>query len=144
MNPRHSSRIHATAFLGYGLFTKKGAEWLRGLGLEPINSYLRLMAPLKEEIRLLSLKLKHIAAGDEEIRLLTTIPGVVYQHGGSGEGRGGRHRPVPDRGLVLQLCGYPPVYLQQWRRHPARAHHQRGLGLAQVDDGGGGEHSSPV
>ena len=62
----------------YGLFTRKGAEWLRGLGLEPLESYLRLMAPLKEEIQLLSLELRHIAAGDEEIRLLTTIPGVGY------------------------------------------------------------------
>jgi transposase len=63
---------------GYGLFTRKGVEWLGGLGLEPVDSYLRLMPPLREEIRLLSLKLKRIAAGDEEIRLLTTIPGVGY------------------------------------------------------------------
>jgi len=63
---------------GYGLFTRKGVEWLRGLGLEPVDSYLRLMAPLKEEIRLLSKELKRIAAGDEDISLLTTIPGVGY------------------------------------------------------------------
>ena len=35
---------------GYGLFTRRGVEWLRGLGLEPIDSYLRVMAPLREEI----------------------------------------------------------------------------------------------
>jgi len=63
---------------GYGLYTRKGVEWLRSLGLEPVDSYLRLMAPLKEEIRLLSLRLRRIAAGDEGIRLLTTIPGVGY------------------------------------------------------------------
>ena len=63
---------------GYGLYTRKGVEWLRSLGLEPVDSYLRLMAPLKEEIRLLFLKLRHIAAEDEEVRLLTTIPGVGY------------------------------------------------------------------
>jgi transposase len=39
---------------GYGLFTKKGVEWLRGLGLEPVDCYLRLMPPLKKEILALS------------------------------------------------------------------------------------------
>jgi transposase len=62
----------------YGLFARKGREWLRGLGLEPIDSYLRMMAPLRKEVRLLSLELRHIAAGDEDVRLLTTIPGVGY------------------------------------------------------------------
>jgi transposase len=36
------------------------------------------MAPLRDEIRLLSLELRRIAAGDEERRLLTSIPGVGY------------------------------------------------------------------
>lgn len=63
---------------GYGLFTRKGVEWLEGLGLEPIGCYLRLMPPLKEEIRRLSRELQLIAAGDEEVRLLMTIPGVGY------------------------------------------------------------------
>ena len=62
----------------YGMFTRKGREWLRGLGLEPVDCYLQLMAPLRKEIRLLSLELRHIAANDEDIRLLTTIPGVGY------------------------------------------------------------------
>ena len=31
----------------YGLFTRKGREWLRGLGLEPVDSYLRMMEPLR-------------------------------------------------------------------------------------------------
>jgi len=62
----------------YGLFTRKGVDWLKGLGLEPIDSYLRLMPPLKEEIRVLSLKLRYIASEDEDVRLLTTIPGVGY------------------------------------------------------------------
>ena len=53
-------------------------EWLEGLGLEPIGCYLRLMPPLKEEIRRLSRELQLIAAGDEEVRLLMTIPGVGY------------------------------------------------------------------
>ena len=62
----------------YGLFTRKGTEWLRGLGLEPVESYLRMMLPLRKEIRLLSLDLRHMAAGDENVRLLMTIPGVGY------------------------------------------------------------------
>ena len=62
----------------YGLFTRKGREWLRGLGLEPVDSYLRMMEPLRTEIRLLSLELRHIAADDEDVRLLMTIPGVGY------------------------------------------------------------------
>jgi len=62
----------------YGLFTRKGREWLRDLGLEPVDSYLRMMEPLRTEIRLLSLELRHIAADDEDVRLLMTIPGVGY------------------------------------------------------------------
>jgi len=82
----------------YGLFTRKGVDWLKGLGLEPIDSYLRLMPPLKEEIRVLS----------------------------------------------LQLRGSGPVHLQQRRRHPPLTHHQGGLGVAQVGDGGGGSHPPEV
>ena len=62
----------------YGLFTRKGREWLTGLGLGPVDSYLRMMEPLRTEIRLLSLEMRHIAAGDEDVRLLTSIPGVGY------------------------------------------------------------------
>ena len=68
----------------YGLFTRKGREWLRGLGLGPVDSYLRMMEPLRTEIRLLSLELRHIAAGDEDVRLLMTIPGVGYCVRGTG------------------------------------------------------------
>ena len=62
----------------YGLFTRNGREWLRDLGLEPVDSYLRMMEPLQDEIRLLSLELRHIAADDEDVLLLMTIPGVGY------------------------------------------------------------------
>jgi transposase len=63
---------------GYGLFTRKGVEWLRGLGLEAVDCYLRLMPPLKEEIGLLSRELQLMARGDEDVRLLMTVPGVGY------------------------------------------------------------------
>jgi len=63
---------------GYGLFTRKGVEWLEGLGLEPVDCYLRLMPPLKEEIGQLSRELQLMARGDEDVRLLMSIPGVGY------------------------------------------------------------------
>ena len=63
---------------GQGLFTRKGVEWLHSLGLEPIECYLRVMGPLKDEIRRLSLELRHLAGNDEEVRLLMTIPGIGY------------------------------------------------------------------
>jgi transposase len=63
---------------GYGLYTRKGREWLEGLGMESIRCILRVMATLRAETRRLSLELRHIAAGDEDVRLLMTIPGVGY------------------------------------------------------------------
>jgi len=35
---------------GYGLFTAKGIEWMRSLGLEPVDCYLRLIEPLKDQL----------------------------------------------------------------------------------------------
>ena len=63
---------------GYGLYTWRGREWLEGLGLESVRCYLRVMATLREEIRRLSLEFRHIAEGDEDFRLLTSIPGIGY------------------------------------------------------------------
>jgi len=62
----------------YGLYTRKGVEWLRGLGLEPVDCYLRLMAPLSREVLLLSKELRDLARDDSDVRLLMTIPGVGY------------------------------------------------------------------
>jgi transposase len=62
----------------YSLFTVKGVEWLKGLNVEAVDCYLRLMDPLKLEVRLLSSRLKREACLDEEVRLLMTIPGVGY------------------------------------------------------------------
>jgi transposase len=63
---------------GYGLYTRKGREWLEGLGMDSIRCYLRVMETLREEVRRLSLELRHIASGDEDVRLLMTVPGVGY------------------------------------------------------------------
>ena len=48
------------------------------MGLEPTDCYLRVIAMLKEEIRRLSLELRHIAADDPDVQLLMTVPGVSY------------------------------------------------------------------
>lgn len=80
-------RVKIKSFLAYegvkppsdhGLFTLKGVEWLHALSLEPVESYLRVLKPLDDEIRLLSKHLKGLAEGDEDVRLLMTIPGIGY------------------------------------------------------------------
>jgi transposase len=62
----------------HGLFTEQGKTWLRSLNLEPVECYLRIIAPLSTEIRKLSSELQHLARDDEEVKLLMTIPGIGY------------------------------------------------------------------
>jgi len=62
----------------YGLFTRKGVEWLHLLNLDPIESYLRIMRAFDDEIRLLSRQLRGLAKEDEDVKLLMTIPGIGY------------------------------------------------------------------
>jgi transposase len=62
----------------HGLFTAKGVEWLHGLSLDPVESYLRVMASLDDEVKLLSKELRGQAEDDEDVKLLMTIPGVGY------------------------------------------------------------------
>lgn len=62
----------------HGLFTEKGIAWLHSLALEPVESYLRVIHPLDEEIKNLSQHLKELAKDDEEVKLLETIPGIGY------------------------------------------------------------------
>jgi len=62
----------------YGLFTEKGMEWLHILDLEPVESYLRVITPLDDEIKLVSKELKTQATTDEDVKLLMTISGVGY------------------------------------------------------------------
>jgi len=61
-----------------GLFTRKGVEWLHGLNFEPVESYLRVLKPLDDEIRLVSRKLRGVAEDNEDVKLLMTIPGIGY------------------------------------------------------------------
>jgi transposase len=62
----------------HGLFTEKGIEWLHGLNLEPVESYLRVLKPLDDEIKLLSKHLRGLAGTDKDVKLLMTIPGIGY------------------------------------------------------------------
>jgi transposase len=45
---------------------------------EPVESYLRVLKPLDDEIRLVSKQLKGLAGKDEDVKLLMTIPGIGY------------------------------------------------------------------
>jgi transposase len=62
----------------YGLFTKKGVEWLHSLNVEPVESYLRIMRIFDDEIRLLNRQLRGLAENDEDVKLLMTVPGIGY------------------------------------------------------------------
>ena len=53
-------------------------EWLHGLNIDSIESYIRILKSLDEEIKLLSKELVGVAEDDEEIKLLMTIPGIGY------------------------------------------------------------------
>jgi transposase len=63
---------------GFGLFTEKGAGWLHGLNMEPIESYLSVIKPLDDEIKRISRHLRTLSGGDEEVKLLMTVPGIGY------------------------------------------------------------------
>jgi transposase len=52
--------------------------WLHGLGLAPVESYLRLIDIFSEEIKVLSKELKSEAQEDEDVKLLMTVPGIGY------------------------------------------------------------------
>jgi len=62
----------------YGLFTRKGLEWLRSLQSDAIESYLPVLSALTVQIGKLSKELRRMAPEDEDVRLLMTIPGIGY------------------------------------------------------------------
>jgi transposase len=62
----------------YGLFTRKGLEWLHGLQSDAVESYPPILSTLTIQIERLSKELRRMAPEDEEVRLLMTIPGVGY------------------------------------------------------------------
>jgi len=62
----------------YGLFTAKGLEWLHSLQLNAVESYLPVISTLDIQVGKLSRELRMMASGDEDVRLLMTIPGIGY------------------------------------------------------------------
>ena len=62
----------------YGLFTRKGNEWLHSLQSDPVESYLPVISTLTLQIEKLSRELREMAPEDEDVRLLMTIPGLGY------------------------------------------------------------------
>jgi transposase len=62
----------------HGLFTSKGLEWLRSLQLDAVDSYLPVIHTLDIQAGKLSKELRGMASGDEDVKLLMTIPGIGY------------------------------------------------------------------
>jgi transposase len=59
----------------YGLFTRKGIEWLHNLQSDAVESYLPVLSTLTIQIERLSRELRRMAPEDRDVRLLMTIPG---------------------------------------------------------------------
>ena len=77
-NRVHSELAKRGIRLGDPLFTRKGREMLRGLGLEAVDQVLPVMDTLDRQIAVISLGLKRMCGEDPRASLLTTIPGVGY------------------------------------------------------------------
>jgi len=63
-------------YSGPDVFTKSGIQWLHCFDNPSIDSYLRIYDTILEELKLLELRIKVEGAKYEEVRLLTTIPGI--------------------------------------------------------------------
>jgi len=61
---------------GPTLFKRRGRQWLRSLNIPSVDSYLILYESALEVIKSLELELKKHGRQYEEVRLLTTIPGI--------------------------------------------------------------------
>jgi transposase len=60
------------------LFTRRGRELLKCLGIDCVNQLLLVMEVLDEQIREVSGKIKGLVKENEDAMLLTTIPGVGF------------------------------------------------------------------
>ncbi len=87
----------------FGVFTKKGVEWLHSLGLDSIESYLPVMTVLSEQVEKLSKEFRETAPADEDARLLMTIPGIGYYSALLIKSEVGRIDRFPDG---EHLCSY--------------------------------------
>ena len=78
--------------------------------MEPVDCYLRLIEPLKDEVKLVSRDLKRSAGKDAEVQLLMTIPGVGYYVALLGEVGDRGHKPLQQRGPPRKLRGSGAEY----------------------------------
>ena len=60
------------------LFTRRGRELLRCLGIDAVDQLLLVMEVLDRQIHEVSKKIRGLAGENEDAKLLTTIPGVGY------------------------------------------------------------------
>ena len=88
---------------GFGVFTRKGVEWLHSLDLDSVESYLPVMSVLSEQVERLSKELRQAAPADEDARLLMTIPGIGYYSALLIKSEVGRIDRFPDG---EHLCSY--------------------------------------
>ncbi|UCE36708.1 MAG: IS110 family transposase [Thermoplasmata archaeon] len=66
-------------FCGPDVFTRAGMKWLQGLNIPAINSYLVILDAVLNEVKSVELKIKIEGMKYDEVRLLSTIPGIgVY------------------------------------------------------------------
>ncbi len=108
------------------MFTKKGVEWLRGLNIDSIECYLRILEPLDEEIKLLSNELVGIAEGDEDVKLLMTIPGIGYYSAVLVKSEIGdvNRFPFPER--LCSYAGLVAFHACFWKNRLAWQHYEGG------------------
>ncbi len=83
MRTQLKNRVHAELAkrridLGAPLFTRKGLELLRSLGLEAVTQLLPVMEALDGQISSVSSSLRSMSGEDERAQLLMTMPGVGY------------------------------------------------------------------
>jgi transposase len=83
MRSQLKNRIHAHLLMNNirvdaGPFTKEFLQQVRSLGDIRVQSYLRLIDSLNEEIHTASTQISREAMGNEEARLLMTIPGISF------------------------------------------------------------------
>lgn len=75
-NKIHAELIKRGIEYRRNIFTKAGKEWLHGLQIPAIETYLSIMERLNDEIKKLDKRLKEEEKKFDEVKLLKSIPGV--------------------------------------------------------------------
>lgn len=118
-NRVHSELAKRGIRLGVPLFTRKGREMLRGLGLEAVDQVLPVMDTLDRQIAVISRDLKRMCGEDPRARLLTTIPGVGYYFALLIVSEIGDVNRFPDSEKLCSYAGLVPTV----RRSGGTTHH---------------------